>query len=278
MRIIGGRDYYDIGLSMGRDEKIVFLRNGDRKMSRAEVISELKLSVPITSGSFGRSSAAKLPKIAQRHLRGDAPFPNIRLGDHIWEPSPATVILCGKIYNGIVCQPSYGSRLWRMPLPTKWIWSFAALKSLADQYNLTIHEGRHETVQSRSEGPDGNQRGEIQALPLPEWFGPLDLDPAAKSAIVENKITIMTNDPTRRACQDKDGIVRNWLIDQPTLSAMEFAKAVEPYTCFQEISMFKAGVLGSDGPPIVEITDDKIKIAKAGFHHPTSFRRPKASR
>ena len=41
--------------------------------------------------------------------------------------------------------------------------------------------------------------------------------------------------------------------------------------------MWLSGVLPSNRTPIVEITDDKIKIAKHGFHHPTSFRRPKQS-
>ena len=51
-----------------------------------------------------------------------------------------------------------------------------------------------------------------------------------------------------------------------------FPKAIDPYTLFQEISMFVGGVIPRNPNPMVEITDDTVKLAKHGFDKWT-FRR-----
>jgi hypothetical protein len=48
---------------------------------------------------------------------------------------------------------------------------------------------------------------------------------------------------------------------------------MDPFTLFQELSMF-VGNLPQPGPPMVQITDPDIKIAKHGFDK-WSFRRHK---
>lgn len=58
----------------------------------------------------------------------------------------------------------------------------------------------------------------------------------------------------------------------PVLTDYEFIKHVDPYTAFQEISMFLGGVLGVGTPEIVTISD-KEKAVKHGMDK-TSFRNP----
>lgn len=54
------------------------------------------------------------------------------------------------------------------------------------------------------------------------------------------------------------------LILNPRLEDYEFYRLIDPYTAFQEISMYISGVLGIDAPKTVEISD-KSKIEKRGF-------------
>lgn len=56
------------------------------------------------------------------------------------------------------------------------------------------------------------------------------------------------------------------------LKERQFNTIVDPYTAFQELSMYLGGVLTQKGNEIVEITDDKVKIAKHGFDK-ASFRK-----
>lgn len=50
-----------------------------------------------------------------------------------------------------------------------------------------------------------------------------------------------------------------------SLKEYDFPRAMDPYALFQELSMFVGGVLPRNPNPMVEITDDRIKVAKHGF-------------
>lgn len=67
----------------------------------------------------------------------------------------------------------------------------------------------------------------------------------------------------------------NVVTTYPVLKDIDFAKVVDPYTAFQEIAMYKFGVLGVDEGMLVEIKD-KDRIAGKGFDTKYGFRtRPK---
>lgn len=57
----------------------------------------------------------------------------------------------------------------------------------------------------------------------------------------------------------------------PVLKSLRFASVVGPYTAFQEIAMYKFGVLGEDEGMKVEISD-KDRIAGKGFDTKYGFR------
>ena len=48
------------------------------------------------------------------------------------------------------------------------------------------------------------------------------------------------------------------------LSDIEFQKIVDPFTSFQELSMFISGVMGGKSPPIIQLKDEDL-IGKHGF-------------
>jgi hypothetical protein len=57
------------------------------------------------------------------------------------------------------------------------------------------------------------------------------------------------------------------------LKDMEFFKIVDPFTAFQELSMFIGGIMGGKSPIMIEVAD-KDRIAKHGFDK-FSFRKEK---
>ena len=57
------------------------------------------------------------------------------------------------------------------------------------------------------------------------------------------------------------------------LSKIDFVKVVDPFTAFQEISMFISGYIGLNENHMIEISD-KDKIVEAGFDIKSSFRHP----
>ena len=65
-----------------------------------------------------------------------------------------------------------------------------------------------------------------------------------------------------------------WKIDSTGLKEIGFATVLDSYTAFQELSMWVGGVLPRNPHPMVEITDDKIKVAKHGMDK-WSFRKHK---
>ena len=63
--------------------------------------------------------------------------------------------------------------------------------------------------------------------------------------------------------------------EYPELYKLDFVKSFDPFTAFQEIQMYKFGVLGADANPTVEI-EDKYKVKGKGFDDKYGFRtRPK---
>ena len=57
----------------------------------------------------------------------------------------------------------------------------------------------------------------------------------------------------------------------PVLREYDFMRLFDPYTAFQEISMYLGGVLGNVEPPMLEV-DEKTKISQHGYDK-WSFRR-----
>ncbi len=86
--------------------------------------------------------------------------------------------------------------------------------------------------------------------------------------LITNKIVIITFYPQP---QFSKNICR---INGDNLKDYQFYKVIDPFTLFQEISMWIGGILPHQGRPMVDITDDKIKIVKHGFDK-FSFRKEK---
>lgn len=276
MRIIGGHDYYDSGMAWGRDNAVTFLRNSDRRVTDHEMQSHFHLPHAYSAARLGRSeqTRARQGQFRQHMLSSIETWSEGR--SIRYEISHANVVLCGKLYRGVHINKNEPYGIHR-EIEKRWIWTADAMRSFARENDLELDESSNSIKQgwTSHKMPGGGKKIDIQMQDLETWFTPVTLEGAALDALISGRITIASMNPLEYPTYNQANQALTWRIDQPTLADMDFAKAVDPYTAFQEISMWKGGVLPNDGPPVVEITDDKVKIAKAGFHHPTSFRRPK---
>lgn len=66
-----------------------------------------------------------------------------------------------------------------------------------------------------------------------------------------------------------------WVVVNPQLKEINFARCVDPFTAFQEIEMYISGVLGAPTKPMVQISD-KHRLLAHGFDAKTSFRKAKS--
>lgn len=62
------------------------------------------------------------------------------------------------------------------------------------------------------------------------------------------------------------------LIKNPRLMDYKFQRHVDPYTTFQEIAMYRSGVIGCMGADTVNISDEDMK-KKKGFGHKYAFKK-----
>lgn len=268
MRIIGGKDYYDAGAAWGQDESVVFLRNGKRALSDIQMHAEIGLPVYHCSGGLvppvGETNAAR-----KRAAQGYWSLRDIEIDGVLHRQRTGQVLLCGTLYRGLELVRADASH-------GQWFWTHDAMDAFARGHGFSLHEGDSRTGSMEFVHPLSRQRmpARTERVPLSRWFEPLVLEGLLRDAVVLAGITIASKDPSVRPPFIDDD-QRPWAVDQPTLAAMDFARALDPFTAYQEIAMWVGGVLPAPGPKMVEITDDKVKIAKAGFHHPTSFRRGK---
>jgi hypothetical protein len=109
-----------------------------------------------------------------------------------------------------------------------------------------------------------------EKMTLDEWFTPYDTPDVLRNYMIANKISILVEMPPKYQHEPKE-----FQVNPYTLKQLGFAKALDPYTAFQELSMWIGGVLGGTSPEIVTIKDDKTLIEGHGFDNRFSFRGPR---
>jgi hypothetical protein len=101
---------------------------------------------------------------------------------------------------------------------------------------------------------------------LDRYFTPNEVGKDSLAWLIQNKITVLTYNPQVNGDS-------KWRINGDDLKDFHFYKVVDPFTLFQEISMWVGGILPGSANPMVQITDDTIKVAKHGFDPKWSFRK-----
>ena len=106
-------------------------------------------------------------------------------------------------------------------------------------------------------------------MTLEEYFTPFEAPDALRNYMIANKISILVEEQPNRHEESY------FQVNPFTLKQLGFAKALDPYSAFQELSMWIGGVLGGTSPEIVTIKDDKTLIEGHGFDNRFSFRGPR---
>lgn len=157
------------------------------------------------------------------------------------------VAFCTKIYRGVAIPHLDGQ---------EGFWSAAKLRRWSEARKFRI------TVASRGWHPEGG-------ITLEEYFTPYPAPPDVRDWMIANKYSILVQ-------QEALGLHEETISVNPTgLKQLGFASALDPYTAFQELSMWISGVLGGTSPDIVRIVDDKTLIESHGFDPRFSFRGPR---
>ena len=273
MRIIGGRDYYDSAMAYGQDEGILFLRNGDTDLTDEEVRNHLHIP-NITCDGYVRPKGQKPQRRTIREIYRQYHAQNVfQQGNEEHSFYYAHVVFAGKLYNGI-CAVVRNRHTFHYERDIFWIWTRADLESYAERYGLEVHEGRTRTVRS-TYTTRSRRRGDVlaHAKSYDDYLSPQDLSQTARAAIINKGIALLLLDPFQEIRHHPDVLDRPWRVNQPGLSEVQFAKVLDPYTAFQELSMWVGGVLPQPGPGAAEITDNTVKIQKHGFDVVSSFRK-----
>jgi hypothetical protein len=170
-----------------------------------------------------------------------------------WSSSPILkhirVVFGPKIYHGVeIDMNNIGS----VPL---YFWDAQKLNEwVSSQKNVSIEVKR-----------DWSQRKKIK---LEEYFAVTDSPAPLRDYMIANRYAILLKLEYRW----KDHKV---LMNPHDLKKYWFQKALDPFTAYQELSMWVGGVLCGQSPNIVEITDDKTILEGHGFDNVVSFRGPR---
>lgn len=238
MRILGGHDYFDSALAYGRDETLVFAR---RKHADAPIL-------PYRNAGLGMLEAESL-SFVRAGRDGSMEHAGKR-----YDFRPVTVWFAGKRYGGVRVQSCPMSFLSTRHDDVEWHWSEAKFHEFLSSIKAELakptpwmdrHRLSADTVREHFE-KDGS-RSEV------DW-------------LIENRVSVAvwqhcTASRGTRHWQDNTG----WKIDVDGLGQMGFAKRLDPFAAFQELSMWIGGVLPRKENPTVEIRDEKVVLGKHGM-------------
>jgi hypothetical protein len=264
MRLIGGRDYYDGVQALGHDATTVFVRPKAETMTVEEAKA---LGLVCHDRPFAMEPAAQSGPQGrlQWRINGGESI-SCKVGDLTYGFQGICAYVCGKQYTGMEVRistqesslPSWQNFPFKDTDKSRFFWEwdeFAAfLASLG--------------VRARWTGYRWQRAGRDRDLST--YFVREDTPKAVLEMLVSRRITIAT-------CRPRPFQPTEWRINGDDLGALGFPKVLEPYAMFQELEMWVTGVLPANANAMVQITDDRIKIAKAGFDVVTSFRKGKAA-
>jgi len=236
MRIIGGHDYYDSALAWGQDSNTIFIRE-DRIIKSTD--SPLFAVYPHSIVKNGyRYDCVGISNLGYVELRS------------------VSVYIADKHYGGVSVNKD--NQIYET------FWDYDRFEAWVNARELSIHTPKRERYK-------WEKNTEIKdAFPnLQSWFSSVPATNAQRDWLITNGIAVAVCSEQYSWGNEKG----YWHCNGSNLKDIGFAKAVDPYTLFQELSMWVGGVLPRPSAEIVETTDPKIKAHKHGFDK-WSFRKP----
>lgn len=260
MRIIKGHDYYDSALAYGADPSIVFVRdaktliNNKANKKLLEVFYRESGLSPLKHDNIFEPRDRKKSRFAWRYDAHE-----IIKGSLTTQIRLISAIVGGKRYNGLRLTEADSKTGTKR---SHHIWDFEEFKAVLDDYGYSLksYSWRSETTT------------------IEEFMTEPKVSEQTYDWLIKNKVAVVVYGPGSIPHDFGTSIQEDvWTINGNNLHLIDFQKVMDAYKCNQEISMWVGGVLPKDGPPMVEITDDKIKAHKHGMDK-WSFRRTSAEK
>lgn len=253
MKIIGGHDYYDSALAYGQDNEVVFVRQTVEHLGRTCPLYRgysdriLKDNYRWSNGGYSSEFTIKINGVHSKLIL-----------------IPVVVYIGSKRYGGIQVSGEYTS-----DIPIDVFWSYSSFKEYINSHGYEIANPEKEKYSWYTPVIE-----EEVFDTLEKFFTPSEATVEQLNWLVNNRVAIAVwrGDTFRSYGRSEDD--RKWKCNVSTLKDLFFYRAVDAFTLFQELSMFVGGVLPRNPNPMVEITDDKVKVEKHGFDK-WSFRKHK---
>jgi len=221
------QDYYDSALAFGQDESIVFKRfKEESELGKDEKIPfDLPLKCPCNDRWFAGFD---------KHL------PNCYLSNFV-------IAFCGKLYYGVRLEYSFMSK---EGITTSEGTQHFYSKESFDKFLLS--KGVKSKEQKKSFVPFWEKKVPLGYL---EDQGSEEL----KEKLIENKVVVAS-------CIEPSALYLGGKIFtlNPRLKDFDFIKMVDPYTAYQELSMYIGGILAPESKPMIQVSD-KDRVQQHGF-------------
>lgn len=159
------------------------------------------------------------------------------------------VVFCSKIYYGAEIEGQY-------------FWS-------ADKLHAWVAEHRGFSVSVSGPWRGGTWRTEKHPYTLEEYFAVSEASDDLREYLITNRYAIILKLETLGYGEPEV------FMNPHSLKRLDFAKALDPYTAYQELSMWVGGVLAGESPKIVKIVSDRVLLEGHGFDNVFSFRGPR---
>lgn len=182
---------------------------------------------------------APIPDLLQLQLREPGRYFSPERLKHI------TIVFCSKVYHGVEVGGHY-------------FWSADKLRAW-----VAGHKGYKIVVN----GPW--QWMKKKPLQLEDYFATKEAPQNLRDYMITNRYAILLKEEGQWS--DESEVVMN----PHSLKRLDFAKALDPYTAYQELSMWVGGVLAGESPKTVKITSDRVLLEGHGFDNVFSFRGPR---
>lgn len=246
MRIFGnGKDYYDGVRAYGAERNVIFHRS---VYEYADSHENPFKTLQYRFLGFGSLTSTLLGK---RRLVGNAPY-----------FYPIYVWIAGTLYCGVVVLYANSNK-------RKFLWTFEKFQEVLDKEQIYQEDAGW---WRKSADVFRNYQHITE-----QYFTPKKADDWQLNYLIENQIsTGITEYDRGYDPKDHHCPYMKWRFNTDGLKSTGIQKIVDPQQAYQELSMWIGGVL-QQPKPIVEITDDKVILAKHGMDH-WSFRKQSGQR
>lgn len=226
-------DYYDSVLSIGRDDSIVYIRHTE----------DIKLD---------KSTLDELEKTLFDPIPERRRYYELKYNTDTGTFDPIFFFFCGKIYL------TYRFKLQTSEFEENvdmMLHSFEAVEAAIEKYK--------NAQWTKEESNKGLRHGYNKSIYYRQRFFKKHVKEAFDkyNGNTETDFNIKYKTPVIVLTSTRNNLKA---IANPILREYDFVRLFDPYTAFQEISMYIGGVMGNNEPPMLEV-DEKTKISQHGY-------------